>query len=79
MLNEKNNKSPISTKWKKGRKKPLNIPEGYKTLQEVTEEVEMEHIRKTLELTNWNLQKTSRILDIARNTLKTKINKYNIQ
>lgn len=63
----------------KGRRKPIRIPEGYKTLQEVTEGVEMQHIRKTLELTNWNLQKTSRVLDIARNTLKAKIKKYNIQ
>ncbi len=66
---------PVLTK---GRKKPVTIPEGYKTLQQVTEKVETEHIRKTLELTHWNLQKTSRVLDIARNTLKAKIKKFNI-
>jgi transcriptional regulator of acetoin/glycerol metabolism len=66
---------PVLTK---GRKKPVNVPDGYLTLQDVTEKVESEHIRKTLELTNWNLQKTSRVLDIARNTLKAKIKKYNI-
>jgi transcriptional regulator of acetoin/glycerol metabolism len=76
MFNEKKVGSVLLTR---GRKKSANIPDGYKTLQEVTEGVEMEHIRKTLELTNWNLQKTSRVLDIARNTLKAKIKKYNIQ
>ncbi len=62
----------------KGRKKPVKLPDGYETLQQVIDRVENEHIRKTLELTNWNLQKTSRVLDIARNTLKAKIKKYRI-
>jgi transcriptional regulator of acetoin/glycerol metabolism len=62
----------------KGRKKPVKLPEGYETLQQVIDRVENDHIRKTLELTHWNLQKTSRVLDIARNTLKAKIKKYNI-
>jgi len=62
----------------KGRKRPVKLPEGYETLQEVIDRVENEHIRRTLELTNWNLQKTSRVLDIARNTLKAKIKKYEI-
>ncbi len=64
---------------KKGRKKPVKIPDDYKTLQEVIESVEKDYIAQTLELTNWNLQKTSRVLDIARNTLKSKIKKYDIQ
>ncbi len=63
---------------KKGRKKSVKIPDDYKTLQEVIESVEKEYIARTLELTNWNLQKTSRVLDIARNTLKSKIRKYEI-
>ncbi len=63
---------------KKGRKKSVKIPDDYETLQEVIESVEKEYIARTLELTNWNLQKTSRVLDIARNTLKSKIRKYDI-
>jgi len=69
-------KNSISTK---GRKKPVKLPDGYETLQQVLDRVEDEYIRKTLELTNWNLQKTSRVLDIARNTLKAKIQKYHIE
>jgi arginine utilization regulatory protein len=63
----------------RGRKKAIKLPENYETLDNVVEKVEKEHIKKTLELTNWNLQKTSRVLDIARNTLKAKIKKYGIQ
>lgn len=63
----------------RGRKKTIKLPEDYETLDNVVEKVEKEHIKKTLELTNWNLQKTSRVLDIARNTLKAKIKKYGIQ
>jgi len=63
----------------KGRKKPVKLPDDYETLQMIIDRVEYEHIRRTLELTNWNLQKTSRVLDIARNTLKAKIKKYNIE
>ena len=75
MAKEKAKKRLVSAK---GRKKPVQLPEGYKTLQQITQVVEREHIKKTLELTFWNLQKTSRVLDIARNTLKAKIKKYNI-
>ncbi|MCX7678772.1 MAG: hypothetical protein N2316_06100 [Spirochaetes bacterium] len=63
----------------RGRKKSIKLPENYETLDSVVERVEKEYIKKTLELTNWNLQKTSRVLDIARNTLKAKIKKYGIQ
>ncbi|HSV97942.1 MAG TPA: helix-turn-helix domain-containing protein [Spirochaetota bacterium] len=68
----------VRTASAKGRKRPVKLPEGHETLQEVIDRVENEHIRRTLELTNWNLQKTSRVLDIARNTLKAKIRKYEI-
>ena len=63
----------------RGRKKAVKLPEDYQTLDKVVERVEKDYFMKTLELTNWNLQKTSRVLDIARNTLKAKIKKYNIQ
>ena len=64
---------------KKGRKKSSYLPPDYKTLQEVIDNIERDYILHTLELTNWNLQKTSRVLDIARNTLKAKMKKYNIR
>ncbi|HPB80732.1 MAG TPA: helix-turn-helix domain-containing protein [Spirochaetota bacterium] len=63
----------------RGRKKAVKLPDDYQTLDKVVEKVERDYILKTLELTNWNLQKTSRVLDIARNTLKAKIKKYDIQ
>ncbi len=65
--------------YHKGRKKPVKLPDGYETLQMIIDRVEHEHIKRTLELTNWNLQKTSRVLDIARNTLKAKIKKFGIE
>ncbi len=74
-----NEKAVATVMNKKGRKKSTFIPDGYETLEQIIERVEKEHIVKTLEITNWNLQKTSRVLDIARNTLKAKIKKYNIQ
>jgi transcriptional regulator of acetoin/glycerol metabolism len=73
----KDESTPIVNK--KGRKRSTIIPEGYETLDEIVDRVEKDHIKKTLDLTNWNLQKTSRVLDIARNTLKAKIAKYNIK
>ncbi len=76
MIKQQEIRRQVSTK---GRKKPVKLPEGYETLQQVIDRIEDEYIRKTLELTNWNLQKTSRVLDIARNTLKAKIKKYNIE
>ena len=76
MIKQQEIRRQVSTK---GRKKPVKLPEGYETLQQVIDRIEDEYIRKTLELTNWNLQKTSRALDIARNTLKAKIKKYNIE
>ena len=63
----------------KVRKMAVKLPEGYETLQQVIDRVENDYIRRTLGLTNWNLQKTSRVLDIARNTLKAKMRKYNIK
>jgi DNA-binding NtrC family response regulator len=65
----------VSTRKRRG----LEFADGYETLQQVLEKVEREYIAKTLELTDWNLQKSSRLLDIARNTLKTKIRKYGLE
>ena len=42
------------------------------------EQVEKEHILKTLLATGWNISKTSRILEIAPNTLRSKIDKYDL-
>ena len=69
---------PQNSKITNGRRKVVSLPEEYPTMEQVVGEVEAKHIRKTLELTNWNLQKTSRVLDVARNTLKAKIKKYGI-
>ncbi len=71
-------KHVIQISSRKGRKKSPYLPPDYKTLQEVIDAIEHDYILHTLELTNWNLQKTSRVLDIARNTLKAKMKKYNI-
>ncbi len=79
-MNTKKEKVNImNTTNSRGRKKAVKLPDDYLTLDKVVEKVEKDYIVKTLELTNWNLQKTSRVLDIARNTLKAKIKKYNIQ
>jgi transcriptional regulator of acetoin/glycerol metabolism len=77
MINQKG-KPSSQNMTTRGRKKSIKLPENYETLEKVVERVEREYILKTLELTNWNLQKTSRVLDIARNTLKAKIKKFNI-
>ena len=69
---------PQKSKISNGRKKPVSVPKDYPTMEQVVSKVEADHIRKTLELTKWNLQRTSRVLDVARNTLKAKIKKYNI-
>jgi len=61
------------------KKKEVLIPENYQTLKEVVSVVEKEHIQKTLQLTHWNLQKTSRVLDIARNTLKAKMKEFGLK
>lgn len=42
-------------------------------------EVEKEHILHALELNNWSITKTAKILGIDRNTLSSKIKKYHIK
>ncbi len=42
-------------------------------------ESEKEHLKKVLEKTHWNLEKTSRLLKISLNQVKSKINKYSIK
>lgn len=42
------------------------------------EEVEVAHIKRTLEITSWNRSKTARLLGIDRKTLYDKIKKYNL-
>ena len=43
------------------------------------EEVEADHIRRVLHATGGNQGKAARILDIAPNTLKAKMERYGIQ
>ncbi|MDI6851818.1 MAG: sigma-54 dependent transcriptional regulator [bacterium] len=42
-------------------------------------DVEKEHIRKVLELVDWNISKASEILGIHRNTLRLKIKEYGLE
>jgi len=42
-------------------------------------EVEKEHILHALELNNWNITRTAKILGIDRNTLSSKIRRYHIK
>ncbi|MCX7765696.1 MAG: hypothetical protein N2246_03195, partial [Candidatus Sumerlaeia bacterium] len=42
------------------------------------EELEREHIRRVLEYCNWNQVKAAELLGIHRNTLRQKINEYNL-
>jgi arginine utilization regulatory protein len=79
MTTKKEKAATVMNTNNRGRKKAVKLPDDYQTLDKVVEKVERDYILKTLELTNWNLQKTSRVLDIARNTLKAKIKKYDIQ
>lgn len=79
MTTKKEKAATVMSTNNRGRKKAVKLPDDYQTLDKVVEKVERDYILKTLELTNWNLQKTSRVLDIARNTLKAKIKKYDIQ
>ena len=43
------------------------------------EQVEKEHIAKTLHATQWNRTKTAKLLGIDRKTLYEKIKRYNIE
>lgn len=49
------------------------------TLKDYISKHEKEHIKNTLKETGGNIQHASRLLCIARNTLKSKMNKYNIK
>lgn len=43
------------------------------------EDVEREHIKRVLEMTDWNISKASEILGIHRNTLSQKIKSYGLE
>jgi len=43
------------------------------------EQIEKEHIKKTLEKLDWNKSKTAELLNVDRKTIRTKIRKYNIR
>jgi Nif-specific regulatory protein len=57
-----------------GSSQPLNNSAG-KTL----EDIEREHIRNTLQDTDWNISQTARFLNIDRVTLYRKIKKYKLK
>lgn len=43
------------------------------------QDVEREHIRKVLEMTNWNVSRAAEILGVHRNTLSLKIKEYGLE
>ena len=54
----------------------LNVSNSFQEFKEVTERA---FILKQLELNNWNISKTSEILDIQRSHLYNKMKKYDIE
>jgi two-component system response regulator AtoC len=61
---------------------PLLVPSESKfkpTADMPLQDVEKEHILRALESNNWNITKTAKILGIDRNTLSSKIKKYQIK
>ncbi len=64
---------------------PLDLPIGsfqdeeLKTRYFSLDDVEKEHILKTLNQTGWNISKSSTILGIDRSTLYNKINRYDLK
>ncbi len=52
--------------------------EDIRPLRKVIEEIEREYILKTLELLNWNVSQTAKILRIPRSNLYKKLEKYDI-
>jgi len=64
---------------------PMDLPIGASQEEELKtryfslDDVEKEHILKTLVQTGWNISKTSTILGIDRSTLYNKINRYDLK
>jgi transcriptional regulator with PAS, ATPase and Fis domain len=64
---------------------PMDLPIGASQEEELKtryfslDDVEKEHILKTLIQTGWNISKTSTILGIDRSTLYNKINRYDLK
>lgn len=54
---------------------PLHGTFGHRTLQQV----ERDHIQRTLEENEWNIQRTARVLGIDRSTLYSKIKRYGLR
>ena len=61
-----------------GRKNNRGVTLAVKTLKKVVSEAEKKHIKSVLELTGRNVQHTARLLDVARNTIVSKIKKYEL-
>jgi DNA-binding NtrC family response regulator len=57
----------------------LFLPQIGKSVSMKLKDVEKEHIRRVLELVDWNLSKASEILGIHRNTLRLKIKEYGLE
>jgi len=56
----------------------MNCFNGREQYLNSLEEVEKSHIKKVLEVTNWNKTKASKILGISRVSLISKVKKYNL-
>jgi Nif-specific regulatory protein len=56
---------------------PVAGEAGYRPMS--LEEIEKEHILKTLNHTDWNKSQAARILNIERSTLDRKINGYGLK
>lgn len=52
---------------------------SFRTLKDARDSFEKDFITKKLEENNWNISKTSEILDIERSNLHRKIKGYNIK
>jgi len=57
----------------------LFLPQVGESVSMRLRDVEKEHIRRVLELVDWNLSKASEILGIHRNTLRLKIKEYGLE
>ncbi|MBN2644007.1 MAG: sigma-54-dependent Fis family transcriptional regulator [Desulfuromonadaceae bacterium] len=60
------------------RENPCLLPPGGANLEKAVEQMEKELIRQALEQTEGNVAKTARLLQVARGTLRYKLDKYEL-
>jgi len=64
--------TPDDLPFSRTRAEPENMPESLKMVEKM-------HIKKMLDKNDWNISKAARIMDIDRQTLYNKIEKYEIK